>query len=33
MEFKAFVNFLGKQDGLVHVQNLQPKELQKVETL
>ena len=29
MEFGAFVNFLGKQDGLVHISELQPKELQK----
>jgi polyribonucleotide nucleotidyltransferase len=29
MEFGAFVNFLGKQDGLVHILSLQTKELLK----
>jgi len=30
MEFGAFVNFLGKQDGLVHISQLAPKRVQKV---
>ena len=33
MEFGAFVNFLGKQDGLVHISELQIKEWQKLVTL
>ena len=30
MEFGAFVNFLGKQDGLVHISELAPKRVAKV---
>ena len=30
MEFGAFVNFLGKQDGLVHISELAPKRVEKV---
>ena len=30
MEFGAFVNFLGKQDGLVHISQLAAKRVQKV---
>jgi len=30
MEFGAFVNFLGKQDGLVHISQLAPKRVEKV---
>ena len=30
MEFGAFVNFLGKQDGLVHISHLAPKRVNKV---
>ena len=30
MEFGAFVNFLGKQDGLVHISELAAKEFEKV---
>ncbi len=30
MEFGAFVNFLGKQDGLVHISQLSSKRVQKV---
>ena len=30
MEFGAFVNFLGKQDGLVHISELEIKGLQKL---
>ena len=29
MEFGAFVNFLGKQDGLVHISELADKRVQK----
>jgi len=31
MEFGAFVNFLGKQDGLVHISELAAKRVEKVE--
>ena len=31
MEFGAFVNFLGKQDGLVHISQLAAKRVEKVE--
>jgi polyribonucleotide nucleotidyltransferase len=30
MEFGAFVNFLGKQDGLVHISELADKRVAKV---
>ena len=30
MDFGAFVNFLGKQDGLVHISQLAPKRVEKV---
>jgi polyribonucleotide nucleotidyltransferase len=30
MEFGAFVNFLGKQDGLVHISELAAKRVEKV---
>ena len=30
MEFGAFVNFLGKQDGLVHISELANKRVSKV---
>ncbi|MDA9138883.1 S1 RNA-binding domain-containing protein, partial [Candidatus Pelagibacter ubique] len=30
MEFGAFVNFLGKQDGLVHISELATKRVEKV---
>ena len=30
VEFGAFVNFLGKQDGLVHISELAPKRVEKV---
>ena len=30
MEFGAFVNFLGKQDGLVHISELAEKRVAKV---
>ena len=30
MEFGAFVNFLGKQDGLVHISELAQKRVEKV---
>ena len=30
MEFGAFVNFLGKQDGLVHISHLAGKRVSKV---
>ena len=30
MEFGAFVNFLGKQDGLVHISQLASKRVNKV---
>ena len=30
MEFGAFVNFLGKQDGLVHISQLDKKRVEKV---
>ena len=30
MEFGAFVNFLGKQDGLVHISQLAEKRVEKV---
>ena len=30
MEFGAFVNFLGKQDGLVHISELADKRVSKV---
>ena len=30
MEFGAFVNFLGKQDGLVHISDLAAKRVAKV---
>ena len=30
MEFGAFVNFLGKQDGLVHISELANKRVAKV---
>ena len=30
MEFGAFVNFLGKQDGLVHISELADKSVAKV---
>ena len=30
MEFGAFVNFLGKQDGLVHISELAAKRVPKV---
>ena len=30
MEFGAFVNFLGKQDGLVHISQLASKRVKKV---
>ena len=30
MEFGAFVNFLGKQDGLVHISQLATKRVEKV---
>ena len=30
MEFGAFVNFLGKQDGLVHISKLVDKRVAKV---
>ena len=30
MEFGAFVNFLGKQDGLVHISELATKRVAKV---
>ena len=33
MEFGAFVNFLGKQDGLVHISELASKRVAKVEML
>ena len=33
MEFGAFVNFLGKQDGLVHISELADKGLLKLVTL
>ena len=31
MEFGAFVNFLGKQDGLVHISELAGKEFKVTE--
>jgi polyribonucleotide nucleotidyltransferase len=30
MEFGAFVNFLGKQDGLVHISELAAKRVEKI---
>ena len=30
MQFGAFVNFLGKQDGLVHISQLASKRVEKV---
>jgi polyribonucleotide nucleotidyltransferase len=30
MDFGAFVNFLGKQDGLVHISQLAAKRVEKV---
>ena len=30
MDFGAFVNFLGKRDGLVHISELTPKRVQQV---
>ena len=29
MEFGAFVNFLGKRDGLVHISQLKPERVEK----